>query len=255
MTLSRPSISLFTLLLSTAIAFVPSNSLGGPKEPSSSLNMADQATTLSHLFEPKERDAFFGRNENNDLNVAQYLLDLDSAHSTFDFCGGMLFQLVLTDALKEHLKKTASRKPVIFDASKSRMSQIPNYSKTAEGDNSQIFHGREIRDVPDAAGGMGMVLQLSLANAEDPEGWTPQEQARYDGWGHDSGREWRRGAQLEDEGFSNFREKFGQSAYSLHHRFYLHYDRDSRMWLSAEDGCEGTPATGRRRPLFNLFGF
>ena len=25
-------------------------------------------------------------------------------------------------------------------------------------------------------------------------------------------------------------------------RFYLHFDKKNRLWLSAEDGCEGTPA-------------
>ena len=56
---------------------------------------------------------------------------------------------------------------------------------------------------------------------------------------HDSQRDWRTGKRLEDEGFKSFRSKFGDEAFALHHRFYLHLDRGNRLWLSAEDGCEG----------------
>ncbi len=42
----------------------------------------------------------------------------------------------------------------------------------------------ELWQVPDAAGGMGFVLQLSHAG-DDPEGWSAQERSTYDGWGHD----------------------------------------------------------------------
>ena len=64
----------------------------------------------------------------------------------------------------------------------------------------------------------------------------------YDGWGHDSQRTWREGQRLEREGFTAFRTKFGPDAFSLHHKFYLHLDARNQLWLSAEDGCEGTPA-------------
>ena len=53
---------------------------------------------------------------------------------------------------------------------------------------------------------------------------------------------WRKGEQLESEGFSSFRAQFGDTAYALHHRFYMHLDRGNQFWLSAEDGCEGKPA-------------
>jgi hypothetical protein len=36
-------------------------------------------------------------------NVAQYLVELHDTKSVFDFCGGMMFQLVLTDKLREQL--------------------------------------------------------------------------------------------------------------------------------------------------------
>merc|ERR1711879_1051047 len=97
--------------------------------------------------------------------------------------------------------------------------------------------------VTNAAGGQGCVLQLCLANEADPEGWTPHEVDDYNGWAHDSGRPWRRGQQLESEGFEGFTRKFGDAAYTLHHRFYLHFDGRNQIWLSAEDGCEGEPAS------------
>jgi len=120
--------------------------------------------------------------------------------------------------------------------------------------------------VASAAGGMGFVLHLSLAGGSDAEGWTEQEIAEYvphppplsspyherhvtpppppppfmyDGWGHDSSRRWRKAQQLQQEGFRNFSEKFGASAFTLHHRFYFHTDKQARLWLAAEDGCEG----------------
>jgi hypothetical protein len=157
--------------------------------------------------------------------------------------------------LAEVSSQQQQNQPVVFDASKSRLSMTENYQKNGQADNRRIFHGREIRQVPHAAGGMGMVLQLSLANSDkDKEGWTSAEIERYDGWGHDRGREWRKGTQLEQEGFNNFREKYGPSAFSLHHRFYLHYDTANRIWLSAEDGCEGTPAPTTTKKFSNLFG-
>ena len=177
-------------------------------------------------------------------NVAQYLVDLHDSSAVFDFCGGMMFQLVLSDALRAHLGTVATagdgaKQPMVFDAAKSRMASVPGYSKSAAADNVQLFHGREVRKVPTAAGGMGFVLHLSLANGDDPEGWTAQEIAGYDGWGHDQSRVWRTGEMLESEGFKTFRSKFGPQAFTLHHRFYLHFDRANRFWLSAEDGCEG----------------
>jgi hypothetical protein len=204
--------------------------------------------TATTLVEPSERDTKYGD------NMAQYLVDLHDAQATFDFCGGMMFQLVLSDTLRNHLlasscaavgetKNNPSAASVkVADATKYRMHQVEGYQQSAMADNLGIFHGREIRKVPWAAGGMGFVLHLSLANEQDPEGWTPQEIAGYDGWGHDSGRDWRTGDRLEREGFTNFREKFGPQSFALHHRFYLHWDSFNRLWLSAEDGCEGTPA-------------
>ena len=94
------------------------------------------------------------------------------------------------------------------------------------------------------------ILRLMYTKYE--EGWTKEEIAGYDGWGHDSGRIWRNGKMLEAEGFDTFKEKFGQAAYTLHHRFYLHFDRQNRMWLSAEDGCEGVAAPAPEKKLFGL---
>jgi hypothetical protein len=74
--------------------------------------------------------------------------------------------------------------PVVHEAAIRRMAQMPGYTQTGDADNMRVFHGREVRKVPTAAGGHGFVLQLSHAG-EDPQGWTPQERAEYDGWGHD----------------------------------------------------------------------
>jgi hypothetical protein len=189
------------------------------------------------------------REEHYRGNLAEYLVDLHDANATFDFCGGMMFQLVLTPKLRAHLAEVAAagaddaRQPVMYDADTRKMQRMPGYSKDAEADNVRVFHGREVRDVPHAAGDMSFVLQLSHADSTDEEGWTAQERAGYDGWGHDSRRTWRRGERLEREGFVAFRSTFGAGAFTLHHRFYLHRDapRD-RLWLAAEDGCEGFPA-------------
>lgn len=210
----------------------------------------------ANLYDPAARD------EKYDTNIAQYLVDLHDNKATFDFCGGLMFQLVLSDKLRAHLVEVAAsstdseQQPVIADSSKRRMFALDGYKQDACADNVNLFHGREIRQVDNAAGGMGLVLQLSMANDDDPEGWTAAEIEGYDGWGHDAGRTWRNGKRLEEEGFKDFRKQFGQNSYALHHRFYLHKDGNERMWLSAEDGCEGTPSVGKlnSNPLSSLFG-
>jgi hypothetical protein len=205
----------------------------------------------SALYDPAARDAKYKG------NWAQYLVDLHDAKGTFDFCGGMMFQLVLSERLRSRLVGVAATssgepsQPVVFDARNTRMSQTPGYSTTADADNVKIFHGREVRQVPDAAGGMGFVLHLSDTE-EDPEGWSPQEIADYNGWRHDSGRPWRNMQLWESEG-AKLREKFGEAAFGLHHRFYLHLDQQNGFWLSAEDGCEGRASDGAGRgKLFGL---
>ena len=222
----------------------------------------------SVLFDPSQRDKEYGN------NVAKYLVDLHDSEACFDFCGGMMFQLMLTDQLREHLINVAKEEnsngngneglsqPVIYDASNSRMFHIPGYEKCAKADNIHTFHGRELRQIPHAKGGFGFVLQLSMAGSEgtsidgkDPEGWSQQEIETYDGWGHDSGRTWRKADDYEVEGFKTFKEKFGGKAFGLNHRFYLHFDASNKMWLSAEDGCEGTPAqSSGKNPISRIFG-
>ena len=214
--------------------------------------MCVETAMPANLHEPATREGSYGK------NLAQYLVDLHDTKSVFDFCGGMMFQLVLTDKLRGHLAEVAAKgpddpaQPVLFDKSKDRLAKIDGYSRGAAADNIQVFHGREIRSVPTAAGGFGFVLQLSHAS-EDPEGWTPQEVAGYDGWGHDSGRQWRNVPILESEGFGAFKTLFGPDAFCLHHRFYLHLDRRNQLWLAAEDGCEGQPASGKPAKMFGLF--
>ena len=201
------------------------------------------AAAADDLYSPSAREEYYGQ------NVARYLVDLHDANATFDFCGGMLFQLVLSPSLRRYLAAIPAgdpQQPVVYGTEYTKMLRLPGYTRDAAADGVNIFHGREVRAVPHAAGGMSFILHLSDSGrdgrGDDPEGWTPQEVEGYDGWGHDGGRTWRNGRRLEEEGFATFRSKFGATAYTLHHRFYLHLDRLDRLWLAAEDGCEGFPS-------------
>eukprot|EP00933_Yihiella_yeosuensis_P040230 TRINITY_DN34483_c0_g1_i1.p1 TRINITY_DN34483_c0_g1~~TRINITY_DN34483_c0_g1_i1.p1 ORF type:complete len:184 (+),score=13.78 TRINITY_DN34483_c0_g1_i1:26-577(+) len=177
---------------------------------------------------------------------AQYLLKLADSGQVFNFCGCLLFELCLSPRLRSHLSSlVADGKDItVYPASCKRMRDVPGYSPSAAADNVSVFHGREVRDSPSAKGGQGCVLHLSYAGegGEDGEAWTAAEIKDYNGWGHDSGRPWRKGKALEQEGFGSYCQKFGEQAYGLHHRFYFHWDRKGALWLSAEDGCEGEPA-------------
>mmetsp|Transcript_16628 Transcript_16628/g.53146 ORF Transcript_16628/g.53146 Transcript_16628/m.53146 type:complete len:254 (+) Transcript_16628:17-778(+) len=220
-----------------------------PHSPRASPKCAAEAMPTVDLYAPGTRASYAG-------NLAGYLVDLHDAKATFNFCGGMMFQLALTDKLRSHLSAVSSRgacaqQPVLHDAGKRRMQQLPGYDKTGAADNVRVFHGREVRQVQSAAGGMGMVLQLSLAGEEeDAEGWTKKELSGYDGWGHDSSRTWNLAREADA-----FRAKWGAQAVTLQHRFYLHLDAQDNLWLSAEDGCEGylAAAPPARPKVFGLF--
>ena len=93
------------------------------------------------------------------------------------------------------------------------MSQVPGYDKSNFADDATFFHGREVRKVPNAAGGMNFVLQLSAVARTRTAGSRGKSDG-YDGWGHDSSRVWRDGKRLEDEGVAGFRERYGPN--SLH---------------------------------------
>mmetsp|Transcript_5459 Transcript_5459/g.8883 ORF Transcript_5459/g.8883 Transcript_5459/m.8883 type:complete len:297 (-) Transcript_5459:10-900(-) len=241
---SSPPEELAKLLLasSSAFGFDQASNIGRALlRPANGRLAQTSMQTETQLYDPAQRDARYG----SPLNVAQYLVDLHDAKATFDFCGGMMFQLVLTDKLRDDLVKVAEaedQQPVVFDKTMVRMANTPEYSRSAHADNMKAFHGREIRQVRDAAGGMGFVLQLSSPE-DDPDGWTQAEVSGYDGWKHDSGRQWRNARRHAYEGHDSFKTRFGGDAFSLHHRFYLHFDAANKLWLSAEDGCEGTPAT------------
>ena len=203
-----------------------------------------QEIDADQLYNPDHRDEKYGTVTS--MNVAQYLIDMHDNKGTYNFCGGMLFQLVLSDRLRAYLGDVASGitqvpQPVVFDSSKRRMYQIPEYNQSAKADNVSVFHGREVRKVPGATGGRGFVIHLTMADSNDPEGWTSAELDDYNGWEHDVRRTWRNGEQHELEGFPSYKEKFGPEAFGLHHRFYMHFDSANHMWLSAEDGCEGMP--------------
>ena len=241
-------VSFLLASVSSVVGFTTTPTTTSNASSFSSLSMAD---TMAQS--PNNDDAATVSNSDN-KKIAKYLVNLHDNQETFDFCGGMMFQLVLTDALRDHLLKTADSNTddVKVYENTPRMFNTPNYQQTSDADNIEYFHGREIRNVPNAKGGMGMVLQLSLANGNDKEGWTSAEISRYDGWGHDSGREWRKGTQLVEEGYTNFKNQFGNQAFSLHHRFYFHRDIFGSLWLAAEDGCQGTPKPTKN--LSNLFG-
>ena len=170
-------------------------------------------------------------------SFAQKIIQLHDSKAVFNFCGGMLFQLVLSEKLRADLAETTTP-PVVYDASYNFMHTIPAYSKSASADEVIVFHGREVRKVKDASGGMGFVLQLT-SSKDDPEGWSAQEIDEYNGWNHDSGRHWRKAADYASEGNASYGQKFGSTAYGLQHRFYWRLDQQNGLWLSAEDGCEG----------------
>lgn len=213
------------------------------------------------LYNPDRRDEKYGA-EPSSMNVAQYLVDMHDNKGTYNFCGGMLFQIVLSDRLREYLGDVACGnvevdQPVVYDDSKRRMFQVPNYSQTEKADNIRIFHGREVRKVPWAKGGRGFLIHLTMADGNDPEGWTQAELEDYNGWEHDVKRTWRNGDKLAQEGCSLYKEKFGNEAFGLHHRFYLHFDAARNIWLSAEDGCEGVPEPEKKgfEKFFKELGF
>lgn len=238
------------LLIPIGLAGVVLFSSAATRPPRASPKCAAEAMPTVrglHLYAPGTRASYAG-------NLAGFLVDLHDAKATFNFCGGMMFQLALSDKLHSHLSAVSSRgasdaqQPVLHDAGKRRMQQLAGYDKTGAADNARVFHGREVHS---AAGGMGMVLQLSLAGEEeDAEGWTKKELSGYDGWGHDSSRKWNLAREADA-----FRAKWGAQAVTLQHRFYLHVDAQDNLWLSAEDGCEGylAAAPPARPKVFGLF--
>lgn len=107
----------------------------------------------------------------------------DTPGVTFNFCGGMMFGLVLSPALRAHLGEVAiagagdPRQPKLYDASVARMSMKPDgYDKDASADDATVFHGREVRKVSAAPHGStsSMFIHLSLANGDDVEGWSAE---------------------------------------------------------------------------------
>ena len=187
------------------------------------------------------------RNERYNGNWAQYMLDCEShPATTFNFCGGMKFGLSFTRKFRERLEtkarnfgETDDGNVVVQESNVSRMYMMDGYEQSAFADNESIFHGREVRKVSTFGEKSGMMIQLSLANEDDDEGWTKEEIEEYSGWLSDQQRKWRDGDALESEGVANFKTKYGPAAFTLHHRFYLHHDNIGGFWLSAEDGCEG----------------
>jgi hypothetical protein len=75
------SLLLCLSLIPPALAFLPA------ADPPRSANMSRSSTISAEaLVDPTQRDEHYGG------NVAQYLVDLHDTKSTFNFCGGMMFQ-------------------------------------------------------------------------------------------------------------------------------------------------------------------
>ena len=181
-----------------------------------------------------------------------YLVDLHEKKAVFDFCGGMMFQLVLTDALVDKLKGPDAPNVVIHDAATRRMSQVPGYDKSNYADDATFFHGREVRKVPNAAGGMNFVLQLSAV--EDKDGWVAGKETATTAGARLVPRLARRQAPRGRGRRGVPGGGTGRTRFTLNHRFYLHLDNTNRLWLSAEDGCEGRLVDpGEKKKLFGLF--
>ncbi|KAH8062598.1 hypothetical protein JL722_3520 [Aureococcus anophagefferens] len=180
------------------------------------------------LTDPKTRVGDY------DGRLAQYLVDLHDNKATFDFCGGMLFQLVLSDALRSRLLEAAEQpeaeQPEVYDAATNRMAKMPGYAKNADADNVRLFHGREVRNVPTAAGGMNFVLHLSLANGEDAEGWSRRRSPATTA-GATTGTRGARARPSRPRAAAS--PSSARRRFTLHHRFW-HLDRTNQLWLSAE---------------------
>jgi len=234
--------------------------LRGPGRGPAPRVVSAAASAAAALYDPRAREARYGG------NVAQYLVDChDTAGTSFNFCGGMKFGLVLSDALRAHLGDVAAagegdpRQPRVF-AGTPRMALMDGYERGAGADDVTVFHGREVRQV--TREGLGetspMFIHLSLSGGGDPEGWSAEEVAEYSGWLSDRQRRWRDGAAYAAEkgGADWYRAKFGEGAYGLHHRFYLRTDEAGGFWLSAEDGCEGVAMEmgGRRGGAGGILG-
>ena len=98
---------------------------------------ADERTVPDDLYTPSSREAHYGQ------NVARYLVDLHDANATFDFCGGMLFQLVLSPSLYAHFSGVAAgggsdpHQPVVYERTINKMHRLPGYTKDASADRER----------------------------------------------------------------------------------------------------------------------
>jgi len=99
----------------------PSPSVSAVARPLSALGCSMTASSLP-LHDPAIREAQYKG------NTAQYLVDLHDSRSVFDFCGGMMFQLILSDKLRSHLASVSEdggQQPAISDAATDRMMKMP----------------------------------------------------------------------------------------------------------------------------------
>ncbi|KAL3793576.1 hypothetical protein ACHAW5_002856 [Stephanodiscus triporus] len=194
---------------------------------STSTTAGASSNSKSRMYVPSERDEHYGD------NIARYLLDLNEevASSPHD----------------------PSRQPIVRPASQSLMNRVPDYERSSHADNiyADPYGTRTTTTSTSAVDGVVVPSGKGAdsawdGRAVDDQGWSNEEIATYDGWRSDRVRQWRNARTYAAEGFDRFSEVFGDKAYGLNHRFFLHYDDRGRMWLCAEDGCEGTPSEGGR---------
>ena len=82
-----------------------------------------------------------------------------------------MFQLVITDALKDHLLSASfqqndaddtdtdtAKEDVMVYQQTPRMHLTPEYQRSSAADNVKYFHGREIRNVPFAGDGYDLTI-------------------------------------------------------------------------------------------------
>ena len=151
-----------------------------------------------------------------------------------------------------------ARSPWFCDATADRMAKVAGHRQGATADSARLFHGREARGAT-AAGGTGLMLLLSFAGrpARTLRSAARPGPARQGAGGLDPARPTSRAgawgvgarqpahvARLERDRVPGEVRRGGLRP--AHHRFCMHLNRDSRLWLSAEphadDGCEGRPA-------------
>merc|ERR1719162_1756906 len=86
---------------------LPTTTMASCRDPSvllrsTTISEGASSSPPTYLYTPVERDAHYKG------NTAQYLVDLHNEKATLNFCGGMMFQFVLSEKLRAHLQEVAT---------------------------------------------------------------------------------------------------------------------------------------------------